>query len=418
MSVLMQEKMAVEPVEPVSRGSSSALVNTPAHSETLVQYEPQEVTKQEVATDKTVSYGEEATAKATEEQKDSFELPPRLVLDSTPSSPTTSASVSNTSSATCCSSQEEEVPECADSKMHTDCKSALKRAKAQPWTEEEHLRFLTGLQKLGKGNWSSVSKYYVPTRTPAQVASHAQKHFMRLSTYYQCQGGIRKRKSRFSVLDSACAAAGSTNQRVLKPANGQVYQPACGWSAASQPKNLLPTTAGWPEQSHFAHQVHPSGTTHYTAYPACYRPTSATKVASSATTPRGRCPNYVSGPSIRDEPDSADAFSRTCTDGGLFRASSETEAVDAQFAAIIALCFPSALSLGEPTTQVKEHLNQSATKLVTLTSTVYHRGRKCLESLEGLSIVPSVLGFCEDCAGSFLFRLYTSLPKGRSPLVK
>jgi hypothetical protein len=121
----MQEKMAVgvEPVEPVEHGSSSALVNTSAHTETLVQYEPQEVTKQEVATGKTVSYGEEATAKASEEQKDSFELPPRLVLDSTPSSPTTSASVSNTSSATCCSSQEEEVPECADSKMHTNCKS-------------------------------------------------------------------------------------------------------------------------------------------------------------------------------------------------------------------------------------------------------------------------------------------------------
>jgi hypothetical protein len=39
---------------------------------------------------------------------------------------------------------------------------------------------------------------------------------------------------------------------------------AYGWSAASQPKKLLPTTAGWPEQSHFAHQVNPSGTTQYT----------------------------------------------------------------------------------------------------------------------------------------------------------
>lgn len=47
--------------------------------------------------------------------------------------------------------------------------AASKRAKAQPWSEEEHLRFLMGLQKLGKGNWSAVSRYYVPTRTPAQV---------------------------------------------------------------------------------------------------------------------------------------------------------------------------------------------------------------------------------------------------------
>ena len=66
----------------------------------------------------------------------------------------------------------------------------------QPWTESEHLGFLAGLKKLGKGNWRGISRLYVPSRTPTQVASHAQKHFLRLS-------GVTKRRSRFSTLDQA-----------------------------------------------------------------------------------------------------------------------------------------------------------------------------------------------------------------------
>lgn len=94
-----------------------------------------------------------------------------------------------------------------------------------PWTESEHLAFLEGLRNLGKGNWCvpprppaplhagrggtdaspfpslpppptrrGIAQYYVPSRTPTQVASHAQKHYLRLN-------GATKRKSRFAALE-------------------------------------------------------------------------------------------------------------------------------------------------------------------------------------------------------------------------
>ncbi|KAG5529933.1 hypothetical protein RHGRI_030345 [Rhododendron griersonianum] len=40
--------------------------------------------------------------------------------------------------------------------------------------------FLIGLDKFGRGDWKSISRYSVKSRTPTQVASHAQKHFLRL----------------------------------------------------------------------------------------------------------------------------------------------------------------------------------------------------------------------------------------------
>merc|ERR1719238_1576388 len=54
-----------------------------------------------------------------------------------------------------------------------------KRERGQAWSEDEHKKFLVGLQRFGKGDWRSISRICVITRTPAQVASHAQKYFLR-----------------------------------------------------------------------------------------------------------------------------------------------------------------------------------------------------------------------------------------------
>ncbi|KAL4181877.1 hypothetical protein AMTRI_Chr12g239640 [Amborella trichopoda] len=71
----------------------------------------------------------------------------------------------------------------------------IKKKERSFWTEAEHRLFLIGLQKYGKENWNSISRFVVKTRTSVQIASHAQKYFIR-------QKALEKNeKKRVSIYD-------------------------------------------------------------------------------------------------------------------------------------------------------------------------------------------------------------------------
>ena len=72
-----------------------------------------------------------------------------------------------------------------------------------PWTEEEHKLFLLGLQKVGKGDWRGISRNFVKTRTPTQVASHAQKYFLRRNNHNR----RRRRSSLFDITNDTVTIA-------------------------------------------------------------------------------------------------------------------------------------------------------------------------------------------------------------------
>lgn len=98
------------------------------------------------------------------------------------------------------------------------------RRKGIPWSEEEHRLFLLGLAKFGKGDWRSISRNFVISRTPTQVASHAQKYFIRLNS-------INKDKRRSSIHDITSVNNGDAAQQGQGPITGQ---PGPG-SATGQP---------------------------------------------------------------------------------------------------------------------------------------------------------------------------------------
>ncbi|KAG1674443.1 hypothetical protein FOA52_003048 [Chlamydomonas sp. UWO 241] len=117
--------------------------------------------------------------------------------------------------------------------------------KGCPWSETEHRLFLKGLAQLGKGNWRGISRMYVQTRSPTQVASHAQKYFLRVN-------GCSKRRSRFAVLE--------------QPSAELALHEACHSSASrSTLLNLSPVSSGGASNAH----AHARGvTSHRGPHPA------------------------------------------------------------------------------------------------------------------------------------------------------
>ncbi|GLT39869.1 hypothetical protein SLA2020_140360 [Shorea laevis] len=123
----------------------------------------------------------------------------------------------------------------SDGQIHSKRNRAThERKKGKPWTPDEHKIFLAGLQALGRGAWKEISKNFVITRSPTQVASHAQKYFLR-------QAPSDKKKRRSSLFDMPLKESSPTPQDFPIPTpkdTAKIYsQASSSSSSALQPGN-------------------------------------------------------------------------------------------------------------------------------------------------------------------------------------
>ncbi|VAH38875.1 unnamed protein product [Triticum turgidum subsp. durum] len=101
--------------------------------------------------------------------------------------------------------------------------------------------------RYGKGDWRSISRNFVISRTPTQVASHAQKYFIRLNS-------MNRERRRSSIHDiTSVNGEASAAQGPITGTNGQAAVPGKSpKQSPHQPGNLPPgvdafgTTIGQP----------------------------------------------------------------------------------------------------------------------------------------------------------------------------
>ena len=150
------------------------------------------------------------------------------------------------------------------------------RDRGVAWSEEEHKLFLQGLDKFGKGDWRSISRQCVLTRTPAQVASHAQKYFIR-----QEGGGKEKPGKRVSIHDISSLEQ-SMPDRNQRKRRKQDREAAAAAAAASAPADAAGDGSGRGGTGTTAAASGAAGASSSTAAAAAVAPAAAKKKAPQA----------------------------------------------------------------------------------------------------------------------------------------
>ncbi|GAB2289561.1 hypothetical protein Dimus_023871 [Dionaea muscipula] len=134
----------------------------------------------------------------------------------------------------------------ADDTVHRSSSASMnnrERKRGVPWTEEEHKRFLIGLKKLGKGDWRGIAKNFVMTRTPTQVASHAQKYFIRRSNVNR----RRRRSSLFDITtDSVTGTLTNDQDNISQSPSPVSTQRTSNHSLNIRPQILVPMSMVYP----------------------------------------------------------------------------------------------------------------------------------------------------------------------------
>ncbi|KAL8267230.1 hypothetical protein R6Q59_004574 [Mikania micrantha] len=147
-------------------------------------------------------------------------------------------------------------------------KADQERRKGVAWSEDEHRLFLLGLEKYGKGDWRSISRNFVVTRTPTQVASHAQKYFIRLNSMNR----DRRRSSIHDITSvnngdtsaSQAVVTGQTNTSAGNSGNQNLQISFFGGTTVGQPVGLplvsaVGTPVGLPPPAHIAYGIRAPG---------------------------------------------------------------------------------------------------------------------------------------------------------------
>ncbi|XP_015057416.1 probable transcription factor At5g61620 [Solanum pennellii] len=125
--------------------------------------------------------------------------------------------------------------------------------KGNRWTEDEQRAFLKGLDFHGKGNWTNIAKDFVPSRTPTQVASHAQKYFVRLLDANSISNERKKKRKKSSVFDVRIEKTEDTDQAMVPLGNNQETHNVPNYMMKSVP-TVMPLTWVYiyPYSDHYA----------------------------------------------------------------------------------------------------------------------------------------------------------------------